>query len=475
MRILIVSNRLPFTVSCDGQEISIQTSAGGLASGIGSYLKLHPHQKSLWIGWPGKDVPVELQEKCQEISLQNSCQSVFLNKNQINSFYNGFCNNVIWPLFHYFTSFMQFQQSEWESYQQVNLKFAKTIIDNYQEGDIIWVQDYQLMLVPHYVRQQIPDAQIGFFLHIPFPSPEIFRMLPKLCRQEILHGLVSANLTGFHTDEYTQNFLASCQQLKIYNQNNLARTFPIGIDYQKFHNSTLQASVKKNITRFKKVFKSKKVILSIDRLDYSKGILNRLKAFEYFLSKHPEYHQQVVLQVIAVPSRTDVEQYQHTKNKVDELIGRINGSFGTFEWMPIQYQYTSLDFEELTALYAISNIALVTPLRDGMNLVAKEYIAAKRDIPGVLIVSELTGAAEQLKQALIINPYSFEEIDQAMIKALTMSKEEQVQRNKMMQQQLQQEDITFWAEGFIRKLQQTSSVLSKSPSSFYPNVPALIS
>ena len=327
------------------------------------------------------------------------------------------------------------------------------------------------MLLPELIRAKLPDAKIGFFLHIPFPSFEIFRLLPW--RREILDGLLGADIIGFHTYSYVKHFLESVRRIlgfehtygEITLSNRIVKvdTFPMGIDYEKFANAASDSKVQRELDKIRKNLGDRKIILSIDRLDYTKSIPQRLEAFDLFLDKYPEFKAKITFIVVAVPSRTKVEHYRLLKKQVDELIGKINGKYGTLGWTPIWYIYRSLPFHTLAALYTIADIALITPYRDGMNLIAKEFIASKADSKGVLILSEMAGAAEELGEALIVNPNNREAIAEALREALLMTDEEQIERNKVIQQRLQRYSVKRWAMDFVdslmhvKKLQQDLS------------------
>lgn len=466
MRLLIVSNRLPYTFTEKEHTVEIQESVGGLVTGLASYLESlktsHPKiDEFSWIGWPGsyiddpdKFVPKQLEKK--------NIFPVFLSKNQIEKFYYGFCNKTIWPLFHYFPNYATYNPDYWESYQEVNRMFAQTVIENYQPGDLIWIHDYHLMLLPKMIREQIHDASIGFFLHIPFPSFEMFRMLPIIWRRKILEGLMAANLVGFHTFDYTEYFLRCVLRILgvehnggQYNANEhimKAETFPLGIDYRKFNEATQQKPIVSQRKKLKNLFRDCKIIISVDRLDYTKGILNRLQGYEEFLKEHPEMHKKIILLLTVVPSREGVEHYQQMKKNIDEIIGRINGRFGKVDWTPIIYQFKSLTFNTLVASYSASDIALITPLRDGMNLIAKEYIATRTDGKGVLILSEMAGASKELGEAIIINPNNKEEIAQSIHQALLIPEEDQKTALEIMQRRLKRYDVNRWAQDFLNEL-----------------------
>ncbi|MDC6365093.1 MULTISPECIES: bifunctional alpha,alpha-trehalose-phosphate synthase (UDP-forming)/trehalose-phosphatase [Flavobacteriaceae] len=470
---IIISNRLPIQLQISNGNIDAIPSVGGLATGMKS---VHSGGESLWIGWSGltsEDTPHELEADIDEALKENGCAKVNLTANEVEGFYFGFSNRTVWPLFHYFLEYSEFELDFWNTYKQVNQKFADAIIEKSDEDDIIWVHDYQLLLVPQMVREKRPKTSIGFFLHIPFPSYEIFRTLPW--RQEVLEGLLGADLIGFHTYDYERHFLSSVRRLlglevsfnDIYMDNRVIKvdSFPMGIDYKKFKNAAVDHQKKKNKNKsdLQKRLDSHiasapdtKLILSIDRLDYSKGIAKRINAFEYFLNKYPEYKEKVRLIILAVPSRSNVPQYQLLKKEIDELVGRINGELSTVNWTPIWYFYRSLPFENLIDLYTSSDIAWLTPLRDGMNLVAKEYIATRTDKTGVLILSEMAGSAYEMNEALLINPNNFEQQADTLKQAITMTVEEQIARNTFLQNRLERYNVEVWANEFMSALKQKS-------------------
>lgn len=468
MRLFIVSNRLPFTVVEKEGKLSFEESAGGLVSGLSAYLdslkgSSFVAQEHLWVGWPGITVKEGKKEELKEKALsQFKAYPVFLSEESMEKFYHGFCNKTIWPLFHYFPSYAVYDEDLWNCYKEVNETFCETIIKILRRDDVVWVHDYHLLLLPKLLREKMPDIPMGFFLHIPFPGYEIFRLLPRRWAQEILNGLLGADLIGFHTHDYTQDFLRSVLRILGYEHNMgqillddrlvKVETIPMGIDFQKFCNAASSPQAEKEKEELRKMLGDFQVILSLDRLDYTKGIINRLEGFELFLKMNPQWHKKVVLLLVVVPSRVGVEKYQEMKNRIDELVGRINGEFGGIGWTPIVYQYRSLPFRTLVALYSLSRVALITPLRDGMNLVAKEYIATRTDKTGVLILSEMAGAAKELGEAIIINPNHKEEIAEAIKEALEMPKEEQIRRNQIMQRRLEIYDVIRWANDFIQEL-----------------------
>ncbi len=464
-RIIIVSNRLPVTVAKREGRLLFNPSAGGLATGLGSFYR---ERDGLWLGWPG--ISLESARGREEEIIQKlealSCRPVFLSQRQIENYYYGFSNKTLWPLFHYFLQYAVFDQKLWEAYRRVNRVFCEEVCRVADEDSVIWVHDYQLLLLPGMLRERLPEAQIGFFLHIPFPSFEIFRVLPW--REEILRGLLGADLVGFHTFDYVRHFVSSVRRILGYEhslglittENRIIRVdaFPLGIDYERFSQSHTQKDVGQEIRRLRRRVGERRVILSVDRLDYTKGIAQRLKAYDRLLEKYPQYREKVVLILVAVPSRTRVEHYMLLKREVDELIGRINGRHGVFGWTPIWYLYRSVPFHTLAALYHLADVALVTPMRDGMNLIAKEFVATTPDDRGVLVLSEMAGAAAELGEAIIINPYDLNRMTEAMREALEMPREEKRERNALMKRRLRRYDVHRWAQEFMEKLDEIKAL-----------------
>ncbi|WP_297792046.1 bifunctional alpha,alpha-trehalose-phosphate synthase (UDP-forming)/trehalose-phosphatase [uncultured Eudoraea sp.] len=468
---IIISNRLPVQLQISNGSINAIPSVGGLATGMKS---VHTGGDSLWIGWSGltdEEIPKELILKIDKALAKHGSSKVNLSEEEVNGFYFGFSNRAIWPLFHYFLQYAEFKLDHWLTYKSVNRKFADAIIEKASEEDTIWIHDYQLMLVPKMVREKRPKLSIGFFLHIPFPSYEIFRTLPW--REEILEGLLGSDLIGFHTYDYERHFLSSVRRLlgnevsfdDIYVDDRIVKvdSFPMGIDYKKFSDAAKkqkefseaqQSDLQRRLDLHKKSSPDAKLVVSIDRLDYSKGIAKRLHAFKYFLDKFPQYKEKIRLIILAVPSRSNVPQYQLLKKEIDELVGRINGELATVSWTPIWYFYRSLPFDNLIDLYTSSDIAWLTPIRDGMNLVAKEYIATRTDKTGVLILSEMAGSANEMNEALLINPNNFEQIADTLYKAINMPELEQQRRNTILQRRLKRYDVEKWANDFMDSLRK---------------------
>jgi len=457
---IIVSNRLPIKIQKNHDGLTYKPSAGGLATGLGSIYK---EGNNIWLGWAGLYLENSTEEKQVTEDLQKeSLKPVFLTEAEVEGFYEGFSNATLWPSFHYFPQYAVYNDDCWESYQQVNQKFAKAILDICGEDDIVWIHDYQLLLVPQLIREQRPNISIGYFQHIPFPSYEIFRLLPW--RRELLLGMLGADLLGFHTYDDMRHFLSSVNRLagmgyfhgevEVDNRKVVVDAFPMGIDYDKYAQKALAPDTINREVRYRSSLNNEKMILSIDRLDYSKGIKNRLQALEIFFEQYPEYLEKVVLFMIVVPSRDTVPRYQALKTEIDELVGRINGKYGRVSWTPVHYFYRSFPLEALSAFYRMANVALVTPLRDGMNLVCKEYIASRADQTGVLILSEMAGSSKELSDAILINPNDIKQIVAALHEALTMPEEEQKLHMEVMQNSLKRYNIHHWVKLFLERLKE---------------------
>ncbi|WP_186757561.1 bifunctional alpha,alpha-trehalose-phosphate synthase (UDP-forming)/trehalose-phosphatase [Echinicola salinicaeni] len=455
---IIVSNRLPVSLRHKNGKFEFKPSAGGLATGLGSIYK---EGENIWIGWPGNDVEDPEQRAEIIIELHDlKMAPVFLTSEDIEQFYEGFSNETLWPAFHYFTQNINYDEDHWDAYVRVNEKFCDAILKKANPDDTIWVHDYQLLLLPQMLREKLPNATIAFFQHIPFPSYEVIRMLPW--RRQILSGMCGADLIGFHTYDDMRHFLSAVGRIMglsnesgyIQAENRLINvdSFPMGIDYEKFAQSAKSRKTKNIAKKFLGVLDDQKLLLSIDRLDYSKGIPQRIKAFDRFLSENPDYHGKVSMIMVVVPSRAKVKSYKDLKEEIDTLVGRINSDYSTLNWVPIHYFYRSFPFEELSAFYSMSDIALVTPLRDGMNLVCKEFVASKIDKKGTLILSEMAGASKELQDAILVNPNDNKGVSDAIKLALTMDEKEQKNRIASMQDTIQRYDIFQWVKVFMGRL-----------------------
>jgi trehalose 6-phosphate synthase/phosphatase len=468
-RLIIISSRLPFSLDKEGDKISIRQSSGGLVSAIRSYFENAGAQRSEQTGkvWMGvADFPQEDWQQVQATAAEQSdfeVLPVFVDKDVYENFYNGFANSVLWPLFHYFSSLATYESRYFDAYVLVNQLFAEKIVPLIEPGDQVWVHDYQLMLLPHLIRTKKPDATIGFFLHIPFPSYEIFRLMPTEWKKMLLQGVMGADLIGFHTYDYVQHFLQSVKMIlgvesyfhNLQYQDRLIRIdlFPIGIDYNKFHSAATDPEVEEIRDKAHHNLEDKKIIFSVDRLDYTKGLMQRLNGFEYFLDRYPEWREKVVFILNIIPSRSTIPAYCERKKQIEEKIGTVNGRFSTISWQPVLYRYTHLSFPELVALYQVADVALITPLRDGMNLVAKEYVASSTG-KGVLILSEFAGAASELSEAILVNPTDTFDVASSITRALAMPLYEQRNRITLMQRRLQEYDVFKWVNDFMDQLVQ---------------------
>ena len=464
-RLIIVAYRLPFKIIKNESGTSLFQNSGGLVSAVLSLAQgsnntsFEFEDKIQWIGYTDNTA-----EELEGVTLENDnfkAHPVFISQELNDNYYEGFCNDLIWPLFHYFPTIAKFETKFFEAYQEANLLFYDAMVDVIQPDDVIWIHDYQLMLLPDLIRQKFPKNKIGFFFHIPFPSFEIFRLLPSIWREAIIDGILGADVVGFHTNDYVENFLKAVRmvighgnRMHYVNLNNRlvkVDAFPISIDYKKFNDAFDNPKVIK-ARHDARTPLMEKVIFSVDRLDYSKGLLNRLKGYERFLEQYEEWHGRVSFVMMVVPSRDQIDQYQQMKSEIDQTVGRIGAQFGKINWQPIIYQYRSMPFEELVGLYTASDVALITPVRDGMNLVCKEYVASRKDEQGVLILSEMAGAAAELGEALIINPTDSQDIADAINKALEMETEDQRKRMVAMQQRLREYDVFAWTNDFFTQM-----------------------
>jgi trehalose 6-phosphate synthase/phosphatase len=536
-RLIIVSNRLPLSLQRqeDGSTTVVQ-NIGGLATAIGPYFK--SHRDCFWVGWSGIDPAKYEQSRVDQITEEyrsRRCEPVFLSEAEIEGYYAGYSNDTIWPLFHDFAHEAKFEPSTWKVYQAVNERFAQVVATLVRPGDTVWIQDYHLMLLPALLRSRFPDLRIGWFLHIPFPSPEIFRQLPN--GADLLRGLMGADLVGFHTIDFCINFMSAVRLLlnldigydgRIAFMDELSsgsddshdttdptpgrkrfvtvEAFPIGIDYNLYRRTArsslaqamqhgIEAASGKRTRRMKTSLTAesqaateaqvadsdwwshhthqelpelalartlgpdadkvpRKVVVSVDRLDYTKGLPERLRAFELMLERHPKWVGHVTYYLLATPTRENVETYRNLKQTVDRLVGKINGKYSLLSWTPIHYITRSLPIKPVCGIYAAGDVALVTPLRDGMNLVAKEYLACHDDRDGALVLSDMCGAAHELTDSFIVNPYDVDAVCEALNQALEISPDEARRRNRTMQTRLKYRTADLWCMEFLSTLRQ---------------------
>ncbi len=461
-RLLIVSNRLPVTAGIVDGHVALTPSGGGLANGLRPY---HEGADAVWVGWPG-DLSrfTKLQRDAVEQELRaRAIAPVTLSRDLIERYYHGFANRVLWPAFHYLIDRVPVDAAGWDAYVQVNEAFADVVTGEYRSGDTVWIHDYQLMLLPGILRQRLPEARIGFFLHIPFPSSEVFRILPW--RRPLLTGLLGADLIGFHTFAYLRHFLASLlhvegvepdiDRVRLADREVHLGVFPMGVDARQFSELARDADVKARVEAIRRDAGGRQIVLGVDRLDYTKGIPRRLQAVERLLTRAPDLRDRLRYIQIAVPSRGEVDSYQRFKRQVEESVGRINGTCGTLSSSPIHYAHQSISQGELVALYQAADVMLVTPLRDGMNLVAKEFVASRVDEDGVLVLSEFAGASAELDGAVMVNPYDVDAVSASLERALSMARPERQARMKTMRRRVVEHDVHEWARGFLERLAGT--------------------
>jgi len=464
-RLIIVSNRLPFALDSAGEDLwTVTPAVGGLVSAVEPVLR---ERGGTWIGWPGiaGEIPNEpLAEATRDAGY--NVVPVTLSESERDEFYYGYSNEVIWPLFHDLQNFCNFEPTYWQAYKQVNERYADAIIRNARPDDFIWVHDYHLMCVAQALTERSALQQLSaltFFLHIPFPPYDIFSKLPQ--QRRLLHALLQFDLLGFQTRRDVRNFLqcvrrvmpdakvlsrAEMDVVDFENRKIRVGHFPIGIDFDSFENGAKCEAVSQRSRQLRASFPDCQLILGSDRLDYSKGIPERLRAFRNALERYPQLRGRVVLIQIVVPSRVEIPRYHEFKNRIDRLVGDINGRFSTSTWIPVQYHFRGLDREDLLAHYRACDIAFVTPLKDGMNLVAKEYCACRIEQDGTLILSQFAGAAEQLKAgALLVNPYDIEQMADAILKGFQMTQAERSARMKRMRHMVRKENVFWWVDSFL--------------------------
>jgi trehalose 6-phosphate synthase/phosphatase len=465
-RLIVVSNRLPLTLRrADGRWIT-ERSSGGLASAMNPLLG---RSGGDWIGWAGHSGDEEQEERravLQDWAQKEHCFAVELPTEVATGFYEGYANQTLWPVFHNFPSQLKFDAKSWEAYVEANHTFCKTVAERYRPGDLVWVHDYHLMLLPQMLRDELPDAAVGFFLHIPFPSSEIFPILPR--REELLVGLLGADLVVFQTHGHLQQFRSALlrvlgieskvAELAVGGRPVHLDALPIGIapdEYTSLLNS--DETTVQHYTELVARYKGRRVLLAVDRLDYTKGLLERLRAYALLLRSSAELKENLVLIQIAVPTREGIDTYQDLRTEVNRLVGEINGKLGTPNWTPVVYINRSIEPAELVALYKLADVCWVGSLRDGMNLVAKEYVACKGEGDGVLVLSEFAGAAAEMGEALLINPYDEDRTASTLKRALTLDVEERQLRMKALHGRILRNNVFRWGDRFLASLQEAAS------------------
>ena len=473
-RLILASNTLPVNISWQDDRYKIRKTEEQTISGLQNFYEaFHP----IWVGLTNLEnhdfSPKEMESLENKLDIFN-CIPVFPRPRDHNLYLHGFARNTIWPLFHYFTENVTYSEVSWKAYVKINRMFAEKILRIINDGDILWIHDYHLMLLPQLIREKKPGITIGLFNHIPFPSFELFRLLPW--RLEVIEGMLGADLIGFQIYDHVRHFMSSVRRLKgvdsVFNRISIGErtmkvdVFPKGINYDRFRNKALSihdnqstpSTIQTEMQMFKESGHLEKLIISIDKLDYTKGIPQRIRAFERFLQTYPEYQGKVSLIVQAIPSGETSESFFNLKSKVDELVGRINGNYGSITWTPVRYMNQEFTMDERIELYSLSDIALILPIRDGMNLVAKEFVASRHDGTGVLILSELAGASKELHEALLVNPNDLDAISEAIREAIEMPVDEQVRRNKVMMQRLQRYTVERWASEFVKSLEGVKEI-----------------
>ena len=458
-RLILVANRLPVSVDFSNEQLIIKDSHGGLATGMRG---LHKQQEMSWVGWPGGAPNSDAQRADLEQQLVKfSAKPVYLSSGEAERFYEGMSNSVIWPLFHYLVDRMPLFVRDFDEYRAVNERFADAVCEQAGEDDSIWIHDYHLLLLPGILRERLPRARIGFFLHIPFPSNEIFRLLPY--RDQLLRGMLGANLIGFHTFSYARAFgdallgnlgiEPELDRVDVDGRNVSIGVFPMGIDVANFERLAEGPGLDERVAELRRAQGVEHLMLGVDRLDYTKGIPRKLLAVERLLERSPNLRGKVRLLQIAVPSRENVLEYKALRAEVEQLVGRINGSSGSLHDAPLHYLYQSVSPEQLVSSYRAADVMVVTPLRDGMNLVAKEYVAARTDGDGVLVLSELAGAASELGEALTVNPFDVEQLAATLDRALTMPEAERRERMAALREKVRAHPVELWARSFVEQLE----------------------
>jgi trehalose 6-phosphate synthase/phosphatase len=449
-RLVVVSNRLPIRAMTTNGTTHFERAPGGLVSALDLALR---KTGGTWVGWPGGPTrdPRTLDDHGRSSGYR--LVPIDLSTSEVRQYYLGFANRTIWPLLHSFPGRLELDRDEWTAYEKVNRRFAHATAETAEDGDLVWIHDYQLMRLALFLRATRPCLRIAFFLHVPFPPVDLFRILPW--DRDLLQGLLACDLVGFHCSRYVTNFLDCAEQLlgarvdrvggKVeHGERTVSVTaLPIGIDYERFHELAEAAN--------QEVEKPHRIVLGVDRLDYTKGLPEKIRAFERLLETHPEYRESVILLQIAELSRDQVPEYRRLKRRVDELVGHVNGRFATSRWTPIQYIHGSESPESLAGLYRQADVLLVTALRDGMNLVAKEFVACQSEEPGVLVLSRLAGAAESMQEALLVNPYNVDAVAESLHAAFDMDLAERTERMRALQQRVRRFDVHDWTARFIER------------------------
>ncbi len=464
-KLIVVSNRLPVTVLREGDRLEVRASSGGLVTALRPVVQ---SSDGYWVGGAGTEQKPEVESLLKKSGRDNGFHliPVFLDEEERINFYRGFCNEIIWPLFHDLQSRCNFDPTYWKAYLSVNQRFAREVARVASKGSLIWVHDYQLMLAGLFLRKLGVRSKLGFFHHIPFPPPDIYEKLPW--REEILRALLEFDVVGLQTPRDLRNF-GNCvrrllPEVKLHRRaGNLVAhiqrrrifigSFPIGIDFDEFHHEAGLPRVTESVERLHEDLPSRQIVLGVDRLDYTKGIPERLRAFQYLLSSHPELRGRITLIQVVVPSRQSISGYKELKQDIERLVSQINGKYGGPDWVPVHYIHRHLTRHRLLVFYRAADVALVTPLKDGMNLVAKEYCAAQVHKKGVLVLSEFAGAAAQLRGgAILVNPYHLEKVAAAIYEALIMDPHDRKAAMGRLRRRIRAANVFRWCEAFCTRL-----------------------
>lgn len=463
-KLVVVSNRLPAALKKEQGRWTVNPGSGGLVTAMAPVLK---NRGGTWIGWSGaSDSDVDVDSLLADFSKEAGYElcTVPLTKEEVDGYYFGFSNEIIWPLFHDLQTRCRFYPKYWRAYLDVNFKFAEVVARKSDQDDYIWIQDYHLMHQAFFLKSMGVKRNIGFFLHIPFPTPDIFMKLPW--RWKLIQALIEYDLVGFQTIQDRRNFVGCLQRLMpearvegrgavvtVHAGNRQFRlgAFPISIDYNQFSDLAKRPDVARKAFELKEALRHRKIILGVDRLDYTKGIPERIRSIQTLLRRYPDLKGRMNFVQIAVPSREEVGEYKDLRTEIEQLVGRVNGEFSFPGWVPVHYHYRNLPYDELVAYYAAADIGLVTPLRDGMNLVAKEYCACNNSEDGVLVLSEFAGAAAQLqKHAYLVNPYDMDGIAKGIHRAFHWSKEERSLHMSKLREQVRKNNIFWWVDSFLQ-------------------------
>ena len=459
-RLIVVSNREPYIHDRNKKGIRCRMPVGGLVAAIDPVMQ---RTRGVWIAWGSGNADAEVADEKGRIQVPEAdprytLRRIWLNPKEINEYYYGFSNRIIWPVCHLFQEKARYQSEYWETYREVNRRFTEAVLEEAVPGDHVWIQDIHFALMPAALREELPRNDIALFWHIPFPPWETFSCIPW--RKELLEGLLGADLLGFHTASYVANFLRAVEKefpeaqvsssaIRYRGRITRVRAFPIGIDYDRYRELSSKEGLRRRASQLRNKINVQHIVLGVDRLDYTKGILNRLLAFEKFLDTHPKHLGKVSFIQVASPTRSSISEYREMKQQIEETVGRVNGKFQRPQWTPIIYINRQVPDDEVLMLYRIADVAMVTPIIDGMNLVAKEYVAVNDS--GTLILSEFAGASEEMDSAIIVNPYDLNAMVDALAKALSMTAEERSRMMEPLRELVKEHDIFWWLNAFLEE------------------------